>query len=76
MGLIIAVKTHTYTEREGKREVLALEYFAVMRHREHKVERELTYVDDIYMKMYCIYLMLVLPQQWCTSGYLPANTEI
>lgn len=44
MVLIIAVKTHTNTERE----VLAHVYFAVMRHREHKVECEFTYVGDIF----------------------------
>lgn len=59
----------THTEGEGKREVLALVYFAVMRHREHKAERELTYVDDTYM-----ILLLFYTQQWCTSGYLPQQT--
>lgn len=71
MGLIIAVKTHLQRERERgwKREVSALVYFAVMRHREHKVERELTYVDDIFY-------MIPLLFYSATSGYLTANTEI
>ncbi len=67
MGLISGAKTHI--QREGKREVSALVYFAVMSYREHKGERELTYVDDIF---YMIPLLLY----FATSGCLPINTEI